>query len=84
MLNTKGGKCEEEKGKTRGDACRAVQRGLCEKIICKKLAMIVKYLRWQLLRRKRENKGGAIRGVQRGLCEKNIYKMLAMIVKYLR
>ena len=46
--------------------------------------MIVKYLRWQLLRRKRENKGGAIRGVQRGLCEKNIYKMLAMIVKYLR
>ena len=29
------------------------------------LVMIVKYLRWQLLRRKRENKGGAIRGVQR-------------------
>ena len=29
------------------------------------LAMIVKYLRWQLLRTKGENKGGAIRGVQR-------------------
>ena len=36
------------------------------------LALIVKYLRWQLLRRKGENKGDAIRGVQRGLCEKMI------------
>ena len=35
------------------------------------LAMIVKYLRWEMLRRKGENKGGDISGVQRGLCEKN-------------
>ena len=32
------------------------------------LAMIVKYLRWEMLRRKGKNKGGDISGVQRGLC----------------
>ena len=61
--------------------------GRCEKMrkmICETLAMIVKYLRWEMRRRTGENKGDACRGVQRGLCEKLICKMLALIVKYLR
>ena len=53
-------------------------------MICETLAMIVKYLRWEMRRRTGENKGDACRGVQRGLCEKMICKMLALIVKYLR
>ena len=48
------------------------------------LAMIVKYLRWEMLRRKGENKGGDISGVQRGLFEKFICNMLAMIIENLR
>ena len=55
-----------------------------EKIICKVIAMIVKYLWWEMSRRTGENKGDAYIRVQRGLCKKLICKMLAMIVKYLR
>ena len=56
-------------------------RCLREKINYK---MIVKYLRWEMWRRKGENKGDACRAVQRGLCEKLICKTLAMIVENLR
>ena len=57
------------KGENKGGACRGVQRGRCEKIICKVLAMIVKYLWWEMSRRTGENKGDACSGVQRGLSE---------------
>ena len=68
-VEKKVGNVKKKRGK-QGGRFRGVQRGLCEKIICKMLAMIVKYLRWEMWRRKGENKGDACRGVQRGLCEK--------------